>query len=100
MPKRITPEQRQAVLRMLSQGLDRDTIAAAVGVTPGQVSALSAHVRMGTYSLPDPGAPEPDEQPRNEAPAAVGRTTNLLKQLQDLEGTHGHAAQVTPILLG
>ena len=58
MPKKVTPEQRDEVLRMLTQGHDRDTIAAAVGVTPGQVSAISAHVSMGTYALPDP-----DEQP-------------------------------------
>ena len=36
---------------MLTQGHDRDTIAAAVGVTPGQVSAISAHVGMGTYCV-------------------------------------------------
>ena len=52
MPKRITQEQRDAVLHMLAEGHDRDSIAAAVGVTPGQVSAVSAHVKMGTYSLP------------------------------------------------
>lgn len=52
MPKKITNEQRQAILRLLAQGHDRDTIAALAGVTPGQVSAVSAHVRMGTYALP------------------------------------------------
>ena len=65
MPKKVTPEQREAVLRMLAQGQDRDTIAAAVGVTPGQVSAISAHVRMGTYTLPNP-----EEQVQNEAPVS------------------------------
>ena len=58
MPKKVTPEQRDAVLRMLAQGQDRDTIAVAVGVTPGQVSAISAHVRMGTYTH---SSPPPDK---------------------------------------
>ena len=60
MPKRITGNQREAVLTMLAHGHDRDTIAAMVGVTPGQVSAILAHVSMGTYRLPRPEeAPHP-----------------------------------------
>jgi hypothetical protein len=95
MPKKVTPDQRQAVLRMLAQGHDRDTIATAVGVTPGQVSAVAAHVKMGTYSLP-----VPEEQKHDLAPVALERTTNLLRQLQKLEGAHGHERQINPILLG
>jgi hypothetical protein len=95
MPKKVTPDQRQAVLRMLAQGLDRDTIATAVGVTPGQVSAVSAHVKMGTYALP-----EPDEQKQEVAPAALERTTNMLRQLQKLEAARGRDRQLNPILLG
>lgn len=49
MPPKITPSQRQVVLELLAQGVDRETIAAQVGVTPGQVSAVAAHVKMGTY---------------------------------------------------
>ena len=49
MPPRITDIQRQAVLELLAQGFDRETVAAQVGVTPGQVSAVAAHVKMGTY---------------------------------------------------
>jgi len=49
MAKRITPEQRQEVIALLQRGEDRQTIAARVGVTPGQVSAVSAHVTMGSY---------------------------------------------------
>jgi hypothetical protein len=45
MPKKVTREQCDAVLRLLAQGQDRDTIAAAVGVTPGQVSGIPAHVK-------------------------------------------------------
>ena len=49
MPPKITDSQRKAVLAVLAQGLDRETVAAQVGVTPGQVSAVAAHVKMGTY---------------------------------------------------
>jgi hypothetical protein len=95
MPKKVTPEQREDVLRMLAQGHDRDTIAAAVGVTPGQVSAISAHVSMGTYVLP-----EPDEQIQGTAPESLDRTSNLLRTLQSLEGSAGRETSLCPILLG
>src|SRR5437868_4017599 len=88
MPKKVTPEQRQAVLRMLAQGQDRDTIAAAVGVTPGQVSAISAHVKMGTYALPDL-ADEDKKGIQDIPPVILERETNLLRQLQQLEGARG-----------
>ncbi|MCE9565959.1 MAG: DUF87 domain-containing protein [Planctomycetes bacterium] len=97
MPSKITPEQRGEVLRLLSQGRDRDTIAASVGVTPGQVSAVCAHIKMGTYKSPDP-----EEAVVAEAlSGAVARTTNLLRQLQHLEGTRSNAAMtIAPTLLG
>jgi Helicase HerA, central domain len=99
MPKKVTPEQRDAVLRLLAQGQDRDTIAAAVGVTPGQVSAISAHVKMGTYTLPDV-AVEQEHDSQDAPPIQLERETNLLRQLQKLEGARGHEAQIEPILLG
>lgn len=34
MPKRMTEAQRQTVLHMLAQGMDRETIAASVSLTP------------------------------------------------------------------
>ncbi len=97
MPKKVTPEQREAVLRMLVQGQDRDTIAAAVGVTPGQVSAISAHVSMGTYTLP---APEEQLQNMVPVPEPKERTSNLLRMLQQLEGAPGREIRLSPILLG
>ena len=51
MASRTTESQRQNVLEMLAQGHDRETIAATVGITPAQVSAVAAHVKMGTYAL-------------------------------------------------
>jgi DNA phosphorothioation-dependent restriction protein DptH len=50
MAKRLSAGQRREILDLLAQGHDRETIAARVGVTPGQVSAISAHVTMGTYA--------------------------------------------------
>src|SRR5262249_3045817 len=99
MPKKVTPDQRQAVLRMLAQGQDRDTIAAAVGVTPGQVSAISAHVKMGTYTLPAL-TEEGNEGIQDNAPVVLERETNLLRQLHKLEGARGHETQINPVLLG
>jgi len=49
MPPRLTDSQRQAVLKLLAQGFDRETIAARVGVSLGQISTVAAHVKMGTY---------------------------------------------------
>lgn len=93
MPKRITEEQRKAILGMLARSEDRDTIAASVGVTPGQVSAIAAHVKMGTYQLPQP---EKQEASLEEAK----KTTNLLRQLQALEAAGEQAIRIRPILLG
>jgi len=101
MPKKVTSDQRDAVLRLLAQGQDRDTIAVTVGVTPGQVSAISAHVKMGTYALPEPdAAQEQAEETEESAPMVGERTTNLLRQLQQLEGAKGREVQINPILLG
>jgi DNA phosphorothioation-dependent restriction protein DptH len=47
---RLTPDQRHRVMEMLDQGLNRESIAAAVGISPGQVSAVAAHRTMGTYT--------------------------------------------------
>ncbi|MBI3465952.1 MAG: ATP-binding protein [Planctomycetes bacterium] len=93
MPKRITESQRQSVLEMLAQGHDRDTIAARAGVTPGQVSAISAHVTMGTYELPS------DERAANTDPT-TSRTANLLGQLRDVGPTLRRASRMHPVLLG
>ena len=49
MPPRITDSQRKAVLALLAQALAREMVAAQVGITPGQVSAVAAHMKMGTY---------------------------------------------------
>lgn len=88
MPKKVSDDQRQQVLRLLSHGQDRDTIAAAVGVTPGQVSAISAHVKMGTYQLPEPTTTVDEAVP----PLLTARETtpNLLAVLK------GHREPIAP----
>jgi RecB family endonuclease NucS len=43
----VTPEQTAEILRLSEQGLDRNTIAERVGVTPGQVSAVRAVAARG-----------------------------------------------------
>ena len=95
MPKRVSEEQRKTILGMLARGEDRETIAVSVGVTPGQVSAIAAHVKMGTYELPEPG-----EQAQEAAPEEAKRTTNLLRQLQALEAAGSQETRIRPILLG
>jgi DNA phosphorothioation-dependent restriction protein DptH len=93
MPKKVTPEQRQMILRMLAQSEDRETIAAAAEVTPGQVSAIAAHVKMGTYELP-----VPEQTEIFHAPAEM--TTNLLRTLKNLTTAADCDARMSPILLG
>jgi DNA phosphorothioation-dependent restriction protein DptH len=46
---KLTAEQRDKIISMLREGFDRSSIALAVRVTPGQVSAVAAHVTMKTY---------------------------------------------------
>lgn len=88
MPKRITQEQRDAVLHMLAEGHDRDSIAAAIGVTPGQVSAVSAHVKMGTYSLPEVAA------------AGQNGAADVLERLQATAPGGKAKTRIAPMLLG
>lgn len=46
----ISNEQRQEIIDLITADqLDRDEIAAKVGVSPGTVSAIKAHLTMRTY---------------------------------------------------
>jgi hypothetical protein len=49
MPAPVSIAQRQAIVSFLNEGVDRHEIAAQVRVTPGQVTAIKAHMSMGTY---------------------------------------------------
>ena len=95
MGKRITPEQREAVLNMLAQGQDRDTIAVILGVSPGQVSAVSAHVTMGTYHLPQPGHSVPN------CVSSPSRAATDVLQHWDIVHAKAHSKPTfPPVLLG
>jgi len=49
--KPVTRQQRHAVVKMLAEGHDRETIATQLGLTPGQVSAVAAHVTIAEFSV-------------------------------------------------
>lgn len=48
----LSEEQKSKILALLDSGCDRKIIAERVGVTPAQVSAVAAHLTMGTYTRP------------------------------------------------
>jgi hypothetical protein len=47
--QRISADKRKEIIRLLGEGHNRETIAALAEVTPGQVSAIQAHISMGSY---------------------------------------------------
>jgi RecB family endonuclease NucS len=47
----ITENQKSEIITLIREGkLNREQIAAKVGVSPGTVSAIKAHLTMGTYT--------------------------------------------------
>jgi len=88
-PPRITPVQRDMILQRLRSGFDRDVIATEVGVTVAQVSAVAAHVRMGTYDgREDTSRVNLDESLRDNA-------SRDERAAEDIS-----APRIRPILLG
>jgi Endonuclease NucS C-terminal domain len=58
----ISEEQKEQVKALLQAGqLDRDEIASKIGVSPGTVSAIKAHITMGTYGGSAVSKTETDE---------------------------------------
>lgn len=58
----ISDQQKDQIIALLQEKqLDREEIAARVGVSPGTVSAIKAHITMGTYGGPGPSEVEMDE---------------------------------------
>ncbi len=45
----VSDEIKQQIIEMLGQGMDRNSISDELGVSPGQVSAIKAHIKMGSY---------------------------------------------------
>src|SRR3989442_10622269 len=96
MPPRITDSQRKAVLTLLAQGLARETVAAQVGVTPGQVSAVAAHMKMGTYEKH--GAPATVTE--SAQPEGRERVRELLEEIGAASRRAQTAAGLHRILVG
>lgn len=109
MPERINEIQRDAILRLLAEGLDRQSIAYQVGVTPGQVSAVAAHVKMGTYASPEVTAASPipsdqrsaADQTRHasQAVVAAARTDRFVERLPAASAASFHG-NLSPVFLG
>lgn len=52
----LTKVQKQEILYMLDEGMERNAIANELGVSPGQVSAVKAHRTMHTYARTGDGS--------------------------------------------
>ena len=78
MPVPVSTEQRKAIISLLSEGLENKQIAAQVGVTPGQVAAVKAHVTMRTYG----GGESNDTAEEAEIATAVDTAFGLERDLQ------------------
>lgn len=80
MKAKLTGEQRQRILSMLQEGLDRYSIATALKVTPGQVSAVAAHLTMKTYENDAPSE-------KDAAPSMHSRIKRIAADLTVPIGT-------------
>ncbi len=70
----ISEEQRLEIISLLRAGqFDRDEIATKVGVSPGTVSAIKAHLTMRTYD---------QELPSEQVIEALDTTFGLERDLQ------------------
>lgn len=76
MPQPVSAEQRQAIISCFNDGMDRNEIAAQVGVTPGQVAATKAHIKMGTYDA------NVNAEIEGEVASAVDMAFGLERDLQ------------------
>ena len=73
----ISEEQKSQIITLLQRGqVSREEIAATVGVSPGTVSAIKAHITMGTYGGPA------SEVETNELIEASEATFGLERDLQ------------------
>lgn len=74
----ISEEQKSKIIHLLQQGqLGREDIALSVGVSPGTVSAIKAHITMGTY-----GGLTTSESETEELIEASEATFGLERDLQ------------------
>jgi len=73
----VSEDQKSQIISLLQSGqATREEIAATVGVSPGTVSAIKAHITMGTYGGPT------SETETNELIEASEATFGLERNLQ------------------
>jgi RecB family endonuclease NucS len=77
----ISDEQREQVKSLLQAGLDRHEIASKVGVSPLTVSAIQAHITMGTYGGSAVSTTETDEL-IEASEATFGLERDLQRELR------------------
>jgi hypothetical protein len=77
----VSSTQRQAIMAGLNEGLGNQDIAARVGVSPGQVAAVKAHVSMGTYGDAG-GAADAEVEVANAVDTAFGLERDLQMALR------------------
>jgi hypothetical protein len=77
----VSDAQRKAIIAGLNEGLENQHIAARVGVTPGQVAAVKAHVSMGTYGDAG-GAADAEAEVANAVDTAFGLERDLQMALR------------------
>ncbi len=77
MPVPVSAAQRQTIVSLLNDGIITQQIAAQVGVTPGQVAAIKAHISMGTYGDDATGT-----EIEKEVASAFDTTFGLERDLQ------------------
>lgn len=81
MTPRVNDSQREQILELLRAGVPKSKIAERVGVTKGQVAAISAHVSMGSYKS---GASSPRSTPLYSAapnPSALESSDEVQVQV-------------------
>lgn len=75
----VSDDQKTEIIALLQEGnLDREAIASRVRVSPGTVSAIKAHITMGSYS----GASLTTHEETDELIEAAEATFGLERDLQ------------------
>ena len=93
MAKKLSANRRNEIITMLEQGQDRQSIASVMGVSPAQVSAVSAHITMGTYGASTTAGSDLSNE--------VSETTmNMLSSLQTAHLDSLEPTDTNPIPLG
>lgn len=79
----VSAEQREAIRSLLGNGLDNRRIAGQVGVTPGQVQAIKAHITMGTCGAGENDAAAVEAEIADAEDTAFGLERDLQQALRN-----------------